>query len=168
MNDTIKIALLHLSLLATQGIHIYVSNKQQYKNKRHLFLLAIPLVAVLPVFLSKQSLHSYSIYEYSIVLCIMIAAIADTSYTALTNKEYFTDATIRRLHYSYFLICLMAAFSGEISIWVKAVCMILLAGVLCWSCLIKKHSYIELIKAIPLAFFSYTCAWTFVKYVIKV
>ena len=168
MNDTIEIALLHLSLLAIQGIHMYVSNKQQLKNKRHLYMLAMPFVAALPIVLSQQSLHSYSIYEYSIVLCMMIAATADTSCTAFADREYFTDATIRRLHYSYFLICLMAAFSGEISIWVKAVCMTLLAGVLCWSCLLKKHSWIELIKAIPLALFSYICAWTFVKYVIKV
>lgn len=167
MNDTIKIAILHLSLLAVQGIYMYVSNKQQLKSKRYLYLLAIPFVVTLPVFLDMQSPHSYSIYEYSIVFCILTVAVVDASYAALTNKEYFTDMTIRRLQYSYFLICLMATVSGGISIWVKAVCLILLAGIFCWYCLMKKHSWLELIKAIPLALFSYACAWVFVKYVTK-
>ena len=168
MNNTIKIALLHLSLLAIQGFYMYISNKQQLKNKRYLYLLAMPLVAALPIFLNIQSPHSYNVYEYSIVYCMITAASADVSYVILTNKEYFTNATIRRLQYSYFLICLMAAFTGGISIWVKAVCITLLAGILCWFCLLKKLSWLEFIKAIPLALFSYTCAWLFVKHVIKV
>ena len=167
MNSLFKIALLHLSLLATQGFYMYVSNKQQLKSNRCLYLLAIPFVVTLPVFLDMQSTHSYSIYEYSIVFCILAAAVVDASYAALTNKEYFIDVTIRRLLYSYFLICLMAAFSGGISIWAKIVCLILLAGVFCWYCLMKKHSWLELIKAIPIALFSYACAWVFVKYVTK-
>lgn len=167
MNNTINTALLHLSMLATQAIFMYISNKQQLKAKRYLYLLALPFVAAFPVVLNLQDPHSCSIYEYSIVFCIITAATADTTYAAFTNKEYFTDKTIRRLQYSYFLICLMASFSGGISIWVKAVCTILLAGSFCWHCLMKKHSWLELIMAIPLALLSYACAWPFVKYVLK-
>ena len=167
MNDTIKIALLHLSLLVTQGLFMYVSNKQQLKSRRRLYLLAAPLVAALPVLLARQSPHSYCIYEYSIVICMIIAAVTDTTYTALTNREYLTDAAICRFRYAYFLICIMAAFSGGISIWLKLFCLAILAGVLCWSCILKKHSWLELISAIPLALISYACALPFVKYVIK-
>lgn len=168
MDNTVKIVLLHLFLLAVQGFYMFVSNRQQLKDKRYLYPAAIPIVGAMPVLLHSQSPHVYSVYEYAIVICMITAAMADVSYVVLTNKEYLTDAAIRRFHYSYFLICLIAAFCGGIRIWVKAACILLLAGIICWSCLIKKHSRSEPIKAIPLALFSYACAWVFVKYVLEI
>lgn len=168
MDNTVRIALLHLFLLATQGFYMFVSNRQQLKNKRYLYPTAIPIVAAMPVLLNSQSPHAYSIYEYSIIICMITAAAADVSYAAITNKEYFTDAAVRKLHYSYFLICLAVAVSAGAGTWIKAVLLILLSGIICWSCLIKKHSLSELIKATPLSLLSYVCAWAFVKYVLKI
>ena len=168
MNTMLKIALLHLLLLGAQAFYVYYSNKAQMKNRRYLYILAAPLVAALPVLFYTQDPHAYYIYEYSIVICLLTAAVADVTYVTVTNKEYLTDAASRRFLYSYSLICLMASLSGEVSIWLRAVCVILIASITCRCCIVKKHSWSELIKAVPLALFSFICAWVFVKYVIKV
>ena len=153
-------------LLAVQAFYMFVSNKPQMKSRRGLYFLAIPLVTAIPLIFNHQDPQSFLVYEYSVVLCMITAGIADSSLAALKDKEYLTDERIRSLHYAYFIICAAVSFSSGISIWVKAVCIILLAGIICRFCLLKKHTWSDVFKAVPLAMFSCICAWAFVKYVL--
>ena len=159
MNYLVKIAFLHLMLLASQAIYMYVSNTAQLISRRFQYIAWMPLVVGLPTILYSQSADSYYLYEYAVVICMITAAISDTVYAALTNREYLTDETVRRFRYSYFLICIVSVFSGGINIWIKAFVTLILAGTLYISHMVIRRPVAEFFKSIPLAMFSLACAW---------
>lgn len=166
MNETIKIVLLHLFILAIQALYMYLSNKPQLKSKRLLFLIAIPITAAFPAILNAQDHFSYSLYEYSIIFCILTGAVADVILAAGYNKEYLTDASGRRLLYSYLMICMASAFIGNAAASVRALSVIVFFAVLLVLCFKKKAPLAEPVKAVPLAAFALACSWAFLRYIL--
>ena len=160
MNTSIKIALFHTAILATQAFYMYLSNKEQLLKRRYLYFLIMPFVLGFPVILYLQSPDAYDLYEYAIVFCIFIATIADTIF-AIFNKEYMTDESIRRFHYAYFFICMAVACNSGISSWLRAINLLALIGSFCMSTISKKHSPFEVLKSLPLAVSSYVCSYVF-------
>ena len=159
MNDTVKIAFLHLTILATQAFYMYLSNKTQLKKYRYLYVAAIVPVMTVPVILSIQNPHAYYLYEYAILICIFTAAITDVIISAGLNKEYLTDATFCRFSYSYFLICIAAAFSGGISMSIRIVIVMIIIGLIIIFTFFKKQTALAFVKSIPLAALSVVCSW---------
>ena len=164
--EVLKILLLHFILLASQAFYMYLSNKTQLKRNRNLYFIALLPVLALPVLYILRDPSAYPVYEYAVVFCMIAAALADTVYAAACNKEFFTDQTIRSLHYSYFVICMAVSFCRGTGMLIKAVTAAILAAVVCWSCVLKKHSPAEFAKAAALALCSFACSLTFVTYVI--
>lgn len=159
-----KIAILHLWILAVQVFYMYLSNKNQLKNNRYLYLIAVPIATAFPVIISSQNMQAYNFYEYAVIFCIVFAAIIDSSISALYNKEFLTDAAGMSLTLSYFLICTVTAFRGDISIAVRVVTLFLLAGAFLVCRFTKKHSFAELLKCIPVAVISVICSWLFLRF----
>lgn len=159
-----KIAILHLWILAVQVFYMYLSNKNQLKNNRYLYLIAVPIATAFPVIISSQNMQAYNFYEYAVIFCIVFAAIIDSSISALYNKEFLTDAAGMSLTLSYFLICTVTAFRGDISIAVRMVTLFLLAGAFLVCRFTKKHSFAELLKCIPVAVISVICSWLFLRF----
>ena len=164
--EVVKIAFMHLILLATQAFYMYLSNKKQFRSNKKLYIIALPLVTALPVILYSQAQAAYTVYEYAIVFCFITAAIADISYAAAFNKEFFSDQAIRSLHYSFFIICLAVSFCAGTGILIKVLTAVILAAAFFFLCIMKKHSPAEFVKAVPLALFSFICSWAFTTYVI--
>lgn len=167
MNYYMKIVLLHLIILGSQAFYMYLSSKMQFKRKKYLYLIALPLVIALPVIFNALDPTAYHMYEYTVVIFMIIAAITDVSYAAAVGRDYMTDGTIRTFNYSYFIICLVSSFCGETGILIKAIIALCLAALIFWYCFRKKHSATELAKAIPFVLISFACAWVLVKYLLK-
>lgn len=159
-----QIAILHLWILAVQVFYMYLSNKNQLKSNRYLYLIAVPIAVAFPAIISSQSMQAYNLYEYSVIFCIVFAAIVDSSIAALYNKEFLADAAGMSLTLSYFLICTITAFRGNISMAVRIVTVFLLAGAFLVLRCIKKHSAVELLKSIPVAVLSVICSWLFLRF----
>ena len=166
-NIYVKIAFLHLIILGSQAFYMYLSSKKQFKSKKYLYLIALPFVIVLPVIFNALDPAAYHMYEYTVVILMIIAAIIDASYAAARNRDYFIDATIRTLNYSYLMICLAASFCGETGIMIKVMIIFCLVAMFFWYCFRNKHSASEFTKAIPLVLISFACAWVLVKYLLK-
>ena len=164
--EVLKIVLLHFILLASQAFYMYLSNRKQFRNKKYLYLAALLPVLALPAVFSLLDQTAYLIYEYAIVFCMITAAVADTSYAAARNKEFFTEPAIRCLHYSYFIICLAASFCKGTGVPVKVITSVILAGICFRQCIMKKYSPSEFVRAMPLALLSFACSWAFITYVI--
>lgn len=156
---TVKIAILQAALVASQAIYMYVSSTEQFIKRRMLFLICIPFVAAFPVAVHAQDQEAYTLYLYSLVMCMVIAAFADVICAAASNREYLTDQTVRRFHYAYFLICIITSVFGHFSLAAKGAAVLLLACVFYYQHFIKRHSAAELLKAVPLAAISFLCAW---------
>ena len=75
-----KVAFLHLIILTSQAICMYLSNKAQMKNKWYLYLISLPVVLAYPVVLNAQNPDAYSIYEYTIVIYAITAFVVDVTY----------------------------------------------------------------------------------------
>ena len=159
MNDTVKIALLHLTILSTQAFYMYLSNKTQLKRYRYLYVAALVPVLAVPTILNFQDPHAYCLYEYATIICIFTAAVADVIIAAGYNKEYMTDDAFYRFCYSYFLICVAAAFSGGISISIRIITAMTVAVLLVLFTFFKKQPVQTFAKGIPLAAFSVVCSW---------
>ena len=156
---TVKIAILQAALVASQAIYMYVSSTEQFRKRRMLFLICIPFVAAFPVAVYAQDKEAYTLYLYSLVMCMVIAAFADVICAAAANREYLTDQTVRRFHYAYFLICIITSVFGHFSLAAKGAAVLLLACVFYYQYFIKKNTASELLKAVPLAAISFFCAW---------
>lgn len=124
----------------------------------------VPIATAFPVIISSQNMQAYNFYEYAVIFCIVFAAIIDSSISALYNKEFLTDAAGMSLTLSYFLICTVTAFRGDISIAVRMVTLFLLAGAFLVCRFTKKHSFAELLKCIPVAVISVICSWLFLRF----
>ena len=159
-----KIAMLHLWILAVQVFYMYLSNKNQQKTNRYLYLIAAPIAVAFPVIISSQDMQTYNLYEYAVIFCIVFAAVVDSSIAALYNKEFFTDANGMSLALSYFLICAATAFWGDISIAVRMVTLFLLVGAFLVFRFTKKRSFGELLKSMPIAVLSIICSWLFLRF----
>ena len=155
----IKIAVLHVALVAAQAIYMFVSNTAQMKSRIKLYVLSIPVVAAFAVVLYVQDKDAYTLYLYSLVMCMIIAAFADTVSSAAANREYLSDQTSRRFHYSYFIICLVMSLFGGVSPAVKGAAVLLLAGLFLYQHFLKGHPASEIARAVPLAVISIACAW---------
>lgn len=164
MNTSIKIALLHLIIFATQALYMYLSNKGQFMKKRNLYVPALPFVLAFPVILSSQSPDAYDLYEYAIVICIFISAVSDVTFAVL-DREYMTEVAFRRLLYAYFLICMAAAAGNGVSSWLRAIVVLALIGSFSVFNIRKKCSPAEIIKSLPLAISSYVCSWVFLYFI---
>lgn len=156
---TVKIAVLQAALVASQAIYMYVSCTEQFMRRRGLFLLCIPYVIAFPLAIYARDTEAYTLYLYSLVMCMIIAAFADVFCAASANREYLTDRTARRFHYAYFIICITISVFGHFSLVAKGAAVILLAGIFCRQHFIRKYPASELLKAIPLAAISVLCAW---------
>ena len=164
--EIVKTVLLHSILLASQAFYMYLSNKAQLKSSRRLYIAAIPLVLALPAVFSLESHTAYLTYEYAIVFCMITAMLADTTYAAVFNKEFFSDTMICSLHYSYFIICLAAAFCVGTGVLIKVIAAVILAAAFFFLCIMKRHSPAEFAKAVPLALLSFAGSWAFINYVL--
>lgn len=155
----VKIAILHIALVASQAIYMYVSNTAQMKSRIKLYVLGIPVVAAVAVVMYVQDRDVYNFYLYSLVMCMIIAALADTISSAAANREYLSDQTARRFHYSYFMICLIMSVVGDVSLVVSGAAVLMLAGLFFYQHFLKGHPVSELARAVPLAVISVACAW---------
>ena len=151
-------------MLASQAFYMYLSNKAHLKAYRYLYLIAVPLVAAFPVILNSQDHNAYTLYEYSVVFCIVFAAIVDSSIAAAFNKEYMTESASRSLVYSYLLICVVTSFLGGAGITVRIIPAFLLASSVLVYTLVQKNAAIEFIKSFPLALLSIFCSWAFLQF----
>ena len=77
------------------------------------------------------------------------------------GSHHRTDTAGVSLTLSYFLICVATVFSGDISIAVRTIAIILLAGTFAVFCFVKKRSIAELLSSVPLAALSVICSWLF-------
>ena len=164
MTTIIKIIILHLLLLATQALYMYLSNKALLMKNRYLYLLIMPVIILFPILLNHKAAYSYDLYEYAIVVCIITAAVADVSCAAF-NKEYMTEEKIRSLHYAYFLICTSAAFIGGAGNSITAICAAVLTALLLFQVSVRKHSAAEFVKSLPIAAFSLVCSWALFRFI---
>ena len=123
-------------------------------------------MAAFPVILNGQSAKGYNLYEYSIVICIIFAAIVDIAFAAL-DREYLNDSTSRSMVYTYLLICSAAVLYGGANIPVMIVIFFLLAASLVLFIFVRHNSISEFAKSIPLAAASVLCAWAFVTFALK-
>lgn len=156
---TLKIVILQAALVASQAIYMYVSSTEQFMKRRMLFLACIPFVAAFPAAVYAQDKEVYTLYLYSLVMCMVIAAFADVVCAAASNREYLTDQTVRRFHYAYFLICIITSVLGHFSLAAKGAAVLLLACVFFYQHFIRRHPASELLKSVPLAALSFLCAW---------
>ena len=164
MNTTLSIVILHLIIFASQAFYMYFSSKAQMKSRRKLYLVALPYVIAFPLILNYQDPEAYTLYEYSIVFCIIFAAVTDVVYAAVRDKDLMTDSMIRSLHYSYFLICTAAVYSENVSILFRTVISLILLSLILLYILFRKQTIKEFVKAIPLSMLSIACAWAFVTF----
>lgn len=155
----VKIAILQAALVASQAIYMYVSSTEQFRKRRMLFLACIPFVAAFPVAVYAQDKEAYTLYLYSLVMCMVIAAFADVVCAAAVNREYLTDRTVRRFHYAYFLICIITSVFGHFSLVAKGAAVLVLACLFYYQHFMRRHPASEFLKAVPLAVVSLFCAW---------
>lgn len=166
MNDTIKIALLYLIILAAQAFYMYLSSKNLLKSNWYLYILAIPLVTAFPVIMYSQDKHAFNMYEYAVVICIITAAIADVVYAAGSNKDYMSGEAPVRFLYAYLMIVAVVALLSSASMPVKIISVLLLAAAVLVCTIMKKHPAKEVLKAPVLALFSVACSWSFLTFVL--
>lgn len=164
--DTIKIALLYLIILAAQAFYMFLSSKNQLKSNWYLFILAIPLVTAFPVIMYSNDKNAFNLYEYAIVICIFTAAVADVVHAARYNEDYMNGETASRFLYAYLMIVTAVAWYGNVSLTVKIIAALLLAGSIVVCSFVKKHSLKEVLKAPVLALFSVACSWSFLTFVL--
>lgn len=164
MSNNIKITLFHLSILAVQAIYMYISNKALLKEIRCLFVLAMPIIIAYPIILNNSDTYAYELYEYAIVFCVFMAAIADTVCAAMFNKEYLTKEKTSSFHYAYFLICAAAVCIGNAPDIARILTVSVLLGLLAFQVFVRKHSLSEFANSLPLTLFSVVCSWTFLRF----
>ena len=162
--NLIKIALLHLWILAVQVFYIYLSNKDQLKMNRYLYLIAVPVATAFPAIISGQDMHAYDLYEYAVIFCMIFVAVVDASVAVVSNRQYLTDTEGMSLTLSYFLICAVSAFCGDVSMAVRLVTLFLLAGAFLVFSIMKKRSAAELLRSLPVAALSVACSWAFLRF----
>ena len=166
MNTIFKIIFLHLLMLASQAFYMYLSNKTLMKKTRYMYFAAVPLVIAVPIILDLQNTYAYSLYEYSILFCILGAALADVICAAAHNKEYMTDETTRSFHYAFFLICFATACIGGTSMLIIIITVTALVTFMAFQIFIRKRSATEFIKSLPLAGCSLACSWALLRYIL--
>lgn len=166
MNNTIKIALLFLIILAAQAFYMYLSSKNQLKRHWYLYVLAMPLVTAFPVIMYSQDKYAFSLYEYAVVFCIITAATADIVYAARYNKDYMSGDTPSRFLYAHLMIVTAVAWYSSASLPIKVISVLLLAVAVAVCTIAKKHPFKEVLKAPVLALFSTACSWVFLNYVL--
>lgn len=164
MDNSIKTALLFLTILAAQAFYMYLSSKKQFKSRWYLYILAIPLVTVFSVIINSHDKYAFNLYEYAVVICILTAAVADVVYAARYNKDYIDGDTSSRFLYAYLMILTAAAWYGDVPLPVRIMSALLLAGSVVLCSFVKKHSLKEVLKAPVLALFSIVCSWTFLTF----
>jgi len=151
-------------ILASQAFYMYLSNKTQFKTHRYLYLIAVPVAAAFPAIIGGQDIHAYNLYEYAVIFCIIFVAVIDASVAAVSNREYLTDTEGMSLTLSYFLICAVSAFCGDISMTVRLVTLFLLAGAFLVFSIMKKRSPVELLRSMPIVALSVACSWAFLRF----
>lgn len=166
MNETVKIVLLHLLILATQALYMYLSNKSRFKQTRALFLIAVPLVSAFPALLNMREPYSCSLYEYSVIFCVFTAALADVILAAGYGREHITEVSGRRFMYAYLIICAASALIGSAGAGMVLLTAIVFAAVIFYQCFAMRHSVTELFNAIPLSAFSLVCSLVFLQYIL--
>ena len=154
-----KIVLLNLWILAAQAFYMYLSNKNRLKSDRYLYLIAAPIAAAFPAVIGSQDIQAYSLYEYAVVFLIIFAAVADISAAASFNREFLTETEGMSLTLSYFLICTVTAFYGDVSVIVRIAAVFLPAGAFLVFSIKKKRSLAELLKSMPLAAAAIILSW---------
>ena len=167
MNESIKIALLHIMLLGSQAIYMYITSKDQMKKRKVLYLAAIPFVAGFAVLLYRSDPKTYSLYEYSLVFCMIAAAIADSVCAAYLDRDYMQDSSIRRFCYTYFMIGIAAVCLGHVNILTVLAPAVVLACTFAVMVFVKDHPAKELLKALPLTVISVASAWILLHTALK-
>lgn len=162
--NTIQIVLLFLIILAAQAFYMYLSSKNQFRRKWYLYVLAIPLVTAFPVIMHSHNTYAFDLYQYAIVVCIIVAAFADICYAAKHNEDYMTDDHSCGFLYAYLMITAAIAWYGSTSFALKVITMILLTGSITVCSFVRKHSLKELVRASVLALFSTACSWAFLTF----
>lgn len=160
----LKLVLLHLCIFGAQVFYMFLTNKAHVKTRKILYLIAIPVVIVIPVILNSQDPWTCSLYEYSIVFCVFAAALVDVILAAGYNKAFISDSNCRSLIYTYIMICAAAAFIGNVSNLVKVAAAAILAVLFLVLVVLRKKYVMEFLKGIPLALISVLCAWAFLTF----
>lgn len=164
MSDYIKIAALHLFMLAVQVFYMYLSSKDQLKEHRNLYILAIPVAMAVPVLAATQSGAAYSLYEYSIVFCMIFAACADSMIACFADADTMRDSW-RRYLCAYLAVCAVSFCLGKAAA-AGAVAAVLLLAFAAFSFVRKSLSARDLLRAAVLAAASVACSWMFVDLVL--
>ena len=166
MLSTIKIALLHLVILAAQSFYMYLSSKSLMKSRRYLYLAAIPIVMIFPVILGSQDPAVQTLYEYSLVFCVMAAAVVDVMVSSYRNKDYMTENSWCKYMCAYFMICTAVAWYGHTGISLRLAATALLGASVVYGVIMKKLTTKYLLKAVLLAAVSLVCSWAFVDWLL--
>ena len=159
MKTIIGIAFLHLTILASQALYMYLSNIDQLKKRRYLYLVALPIVTAVPIAMNAENPSAYNLYEYAILFCFFAAAVLDVCIASGFDRSYMTDENIQSFHYSYFMICTAVVFIENLSIAFKGIFATVLIGLIVWLIVVKKNSIKSLTKAIPITIIALACSW---------
>lgn len=162
--SVLKLVLLHLCIFGAQAFYMFLANKEQMKSKRILFLIAIPIVIAVPIILNSQDAWARNLYEYSIVFCVVVAALVDVVLAAGYNRTFITESNGRSLTCSYIIICAAAAYIGNVGNPLKVAVTAILAGTILILLAARKKHLLEFVKGIPLALISVLCAWAFLSF----
>lgn len=165
MSDYIKIAALHLFILAVQVFYMYLSSRDQLKPHRNLFILAIPVAMAVPVLAASQSGAAYSLYEYSIVFCMIFAACADSMIACFADNDSMGGDSWRRYLCAYLAGCAVSFCLGK-AVAAGAVAAVLLLAFAAFSVVRKNLSARDLLRSAVLAAVSVACSWMFVDLVL--
>lgn len=166
MTTTIQISLLNLSFVATQAFYMYLSCKNLMKTKLRMYYLAMPVVLIYAVALFKHDPAIYSLYEYAVIICIILVAIADVSYSTVMNRDYITDTKTYMLTITYIMICTAIAWLGNTGVIIRMSTTGTLIGIAVFCICLKKCKLSELLKAAAFAGLSVICSWTFLNYLL--
>ena len=166
MLSTIKIAALHVFILAVQAFYMYISSKTQVKEHKYLYLTAIPVVICIPLLISYQSEPAYTLYEYALVFCIIFAAIADSAVASFTDKDIMNGNSWCKYLCSYLMICAVSFLYGKASVIAGVMAAIICAGFAAYCVIRKKLSLLDLLRAAVLAAVSLVCSWGFVDWLL--
>jgi hypothetical protein len=164
MLSAIKIALLHLCILAAQSFYMYLSSKAQMKRRIYLYLAAIPVVMCFPAIISSQDPAAQTVYEYALVFCIMTAAVVDVMISSYRNRDYMTEHSWFRYMCAYLLICTAVVWGGHIGIAVRLIVMVILIAAFVYGFITKRLTAKDILKSALLAAISLACSWAFVDW----
>ena len=159
MKTTIGIAFIHLTILVAQALYMYFTYKDKTKQRRYLYLAALPIVTAVPIAINMQSSNAYNLYEYAILFCLFAAAFMDVCIATGYDRNFMSDENIRSFHCSYFMICTAVAYAGSLSVSLKVIFTAALVCLIAWLLIVKKSGARALAKAIPLTIISLACSW---------